>query len=622
MTALHLTLHAFPNEPAMSLASRIAMKLRITNVSDLILDLGINWPDFRNGRPTAICQFAEMVGADADDLTHATFAPRPEGRFGFRGHLLDRPMVNRRAVRVCPRCIMDDHERGGTVGRHSRSHWQLTQIRTCTDHGSPIRALLRQSETLYEMDVAQIIEENFAEIRRFSDVGPPQPNGFESWLMRRLADETSDQWVDRIPISAAVQFCEKAEVALCFGPDTAPLGLEEKQLTQATEAAFQRLTSATDGIQLLLADIWEKSQPGRARYTATFGNLWRWLVKVKADHRYDLILDEVARFVFNNQPFAAGDTLLGRECKQRRYHTVQSAAEAYGLKTSRTSCLLQKLADDHGSLVVKDVDRMLSTITSCLPRVKAAKRLGVATEMFDRLRRTGHVQVAFSTEKVADLYDIGDLDKLWRTIFEQAQIVSQRPPNCSRVVGAAGAASIYAEKILTLIIDGKLGFVGQQVGRTKVTDILVDRDELRDLVYGPEAPRPETKLTVEQARKALHLNTETIAWFMREGYLPTTRHGNKRGRRDYRLLDKANLNRLLDKADLNRLLDKADLNAFADKYVSLGALAAEARIQANHVARRLERNGIIPLDFPPHLNKIFLREAVQPPEHVGRLSLS
>lgn len=175
MTALHLTLHAFPNEPAISLASRIAMKLRIADVSDLIRDLGINWPHFRNGRSTAICQFAETVGADADDLAHATFAPRPEGRFGFRRHLLDRPTVNRRAVRVCPHCIMDDHERGGTLARHSRSHWQLTQFRTCPVHGTPIRALLRQSKTLYEMDIARNIEENFADIRGFADAGPPGP---------------------------------------------------------------------------------------------------------------------------------------------------------------------------------------------------------------------------------------------------------------------------------------------------------------------------------------------------------------------------------------------------------------------------------------------------------------
>ena len=601
MTALHLTLHAFPHEPSISLASRIAMKHRIANVSDLILDLGINWPDFRNGRPTAICQFAELVGADADDLTHATFAPRPEGRFGFRGHLLDRPMVNRRAVRICPRCIMDDHERGGTPARHSRSHWQLTQFRFCPVHGLPIRALSRRSESLYEMDVARSIEENFADIQRRADAERHQPNNFESWLMRRLADETSDQWIDRMPISAAVQFCEKAGVALCFGPDTAPLGLEEAQLAQATEAAFQRLTSTTNDIQALLSDIWKKSQSGRTGYYAAFGNLWRWLDKVKADNRYDQILDDVASFVFDHQPIPASTVLLRRECKQRRYHTAKSAAEAYGLNTSRTYRLLHELTDDHGSMAVKDVDRLLFTINSCVPRAKAAKYLGVSTDLFDRLRRLGHVRAAFSAEKVADLYDIGDLDKLREAIFDQVQLVSQRRPNCSRVVDAAGAVSMLAEDILTLIMDGKLEFVGQQIGRTKISDILVNRDELRDLLYGPEEPQPETKLTIEQARRALHLNTETIAWFMREGYLPATQYWSERRRRHY------------------RLLDKTDLNAFADRYVSLGALVAEARIQANHVARRLERNGIIPLDFPPHLNKIFLREAVQPPERVGRI---
>ncbi len=600
MTALHLTLHAFPAEPTISLASRIAMKHGIANVSDLILDLGITWQHFRNGRPTAVRSFAEMVGADPDDLIHVTFMPGAEGGFGFRGHLLDRPMVNRRAARVCPRCILDDHERGGGLARYSRSYWQLTQFRICQVHGLPIRALSNRSELRYAMDFAQIIDDNFADIQRLADASTPQPNGFEAWLMRRLSDKASDQWIDRLPISAAVQFCEKAGVALCFGPDIAPLGLDEKQLAQATEAAFQRLTSTTGGIQLLLSDIWKPPQSGRLRYVTAFGHLWRWLERVEADHRYDRILDEVTRFVFDNQPIPAGKILLGRECKQRKLHTAQSAAEAYGLNSSRTYRLLRELSEGQGSLAVKDVDRVLSKINSYLPRMKAARHLGVSTGMFDRLRRLGHVRAAFSAEKVTDLYDVGDLDKLRQSIFSQIQIVSRRPPNCSRVVDAASAVSIYAEDVLTLIIDRKLEFVGQQVGRTKMTDILVDRDELRDLVYGPEAPQPETKLTIQQARKVLYLNTETIAWFMREGYLPTARYWNKRRRRHH------------------RLLDKADLNAFADKYISLGALAAEARIQANHVARRLERNRIIPLDFPPHLNKIFLRKAVQPPEHVGR----
>ncbi|MDB6177955.1 hypothetical protein PAF17_10625, partial [Paracoccus sp. Z330] len=39
------------------------------------------------------------------------------------------------------------------------------------------------------MDVAQIIEENFTDIQRLADAERPQPNNFESWLMRRLADK-------------------------------------------------------------------------------------------------------------------------------------------------------------------------------------------------------------------------------------------------------------------------------------------------------------------------------------------------------------------------------------------------------------------------------------------------
>ena len=193
MTALHLTLHAFPAEPAISLASRIAMRHGIANVSDLIHDLRMNWQHFRNGQPTAVRPFAEMVDVDPNNLIHVTFTSGAEGRFGFRGHLLDRPMVNRRAVRVCPRCILDDHERGGSLARCSRSHWQLTQFRICPVHGLPIHALQNCSESRYAMDVAQIIDDNFADIQGLADAASPPPNGFESWLKRRLDDEAPDQ---------------------------------------------------------------------------------------------------------------------------------------------------------------------------------------------------------------------------------------------------------------------------------------------------------------------------------------------------------------------------------------------------------------------------------------------
>ena len=154
-----------------------------------------------------------------------------------------------------------------------------------------------------------------------------------------------------------------------------------------------------------------------------------------------------------------------------------------------------------------------------------------------------------------------------------------------------------------MIVEKQLSFVGREQGARWICDLYVNREELRDLAYGPAAWPAEGWRTIEQSRAALHLNTETIAWFMRQGYLPTRRHWNQRQRRH------------------NRLITEVDLAVFSDRFVSLGALAAEARIQANHVARRLERNRIIPLDFPNHLNKIFLREAVQPPEHVGRIQL-
>lgn len=600
MTNLALSLAPQPSEPAIGVASRIAMKLGISNVSDCLLDLGINWPLFRRGRPTEIEQFADIIDADGAILLHESFAPRPEGRFSFRGHLLDRPMVNRCEIRLCPLCVLEDHDRGGTLERYCRAHWQLNQFRTCPHHSVPLMTLPRPPAPHYALDFARIVERNFEIIQRAAATTVVRSHRFESWLLHRLAYQRSGHWLDELEVSVVAQFCEKAGTALCFGAAVAPRQLDSEQLATATEVAFQRLAATNAGLESLIREIWEACPSQRPGYYTAFGNLWRWLDKVKDDHRYKRVLQEMADFVFTHQSIPAGTSLLGQICKERRCHSVKSAAAAYGLNASRTDRLLKTLIKEGQGLGVEAIDPLLSRITSCIPRVKAAKRLGVSPDMFDRLKHIGRLHPAFSGENVADLFDIKELDHLRHTIFNHAQIVHQQPPNCSRITAAAGIVSVPCEEILAMVTEGKIEFVGQESGNHRMCDLYVNRDELRDLVHGPEEPILSNQLTIDQTRRVLHLNTQTIAWLMREGHLPATRYWSNRRRRHY------------------RLIAKADMDRFADQYVSLGALSAEARIQANHVARRLKRKGIIPLDFPEHLNKNFLREAVQPPEYVGR----
>lgn len=600
MTTLHLTLPAFSGEPAIGLASRIAMKHGITHVADCVSDLGVSWPHFQNGRQSAIEEFADIVGADSGLLARESFQPRPEGRFSFRGHLLDRPMAHRRAVRLCPRCILEDNDRGGRLERHSRAYWQLSQFRTCPVHGAPIITLPHAKSQRCAMDFAQIVDNKFEFIQHEAATATFRTNQFETWLLTRLEEQKPGHWFDNLAISVVAQFCEKAGVALCFGAQASPGQMTEDQLAAATETAFQRLISSVDGFQPLLCEIWKNCPSLRGGYYSSFGNLWRWLVTVQSDQRYEPLVSEVAEFVFDHQPIPAGTFLLGKECKARRCHSVNSAAATFGLNTSRTVRLLKKMTEKGRILSVDEVEPLLSTLASHLPRVKAAKRLGVTPDMFDRFKRVGLVRPVFTTENVADLYSQHDIDHLRNAVFDQAVLVQGPPPGCSRVAVAASAASVNAEEIISMIVEKQLCFVGRQQGAHRICDLYVNREELRDLVYGPVAWPPEGWLTIEQSRAALHLNTETIAWFMRQGHLPTRRHWNQRQRRH------------------NRLVAEVDLAEFSDRYVSLGALAAEARIQANHVARRLERKGIIPIDFPPNLNKVFLREEVQPAEHVGR----
>ena len=168
MTGLALSLQPKPFEPAISIASRIAMKLCVPSVSDCLRDLGVNWPLFRSGQPKEIEHFAEIIVTDSAALLHESLTPRSRGQFSFRDHILDRRAVNRREVKLCPRCIMEDHERDGPLGRYGRTYWQLTQFRTCPRHAVPLTSLPQMPASQYVLDFARVVERNF--VGRVSEV--------------------------------------------------------------------------------------------------------------------------------------------------------------------------------------------------------------------------------------------------------------------------------------------------------------------------------------------------------------------------------------------------------------------------------------------------------------------
>ncbi|MFC3059732.1 TniQ family protein [Paenirhodobacter populi] len=242
-----------PFESAISLALRITMRLCIPSIADCLLDLGINWPLFRRGQPAAIQHFADIIDTDSTVLLRDSCAPRSEGQFSFRGHLLDRPMVNRREIRLCPHCILEDDDREGALGRYGRSYWQLTQFRTCPRHGTPIMSLPAPRHAL---DFAPVVERSLESIRQNAGAATVRQHGFESWLLHRLAGQRTDYWFDDLEISVVAQFCEKVGIALCFGGATAPRQLEDGQLAIATGAAFQHLAATTTGVEPLLREIW------------------------------------------------------------------------------------------------------------------------------------------------------------------------------------------------------------------------------------------------------------------------------------------------------------------------------------------------------------------------------
>lgn len=385
---------------------------------------------------------------------------------------------------------------------------------------------------------------------------------------------------------------EDLGVVLRFGASTYPSKLNRTELARAAEAGYQAIAGGPGALTAAFGEIKIASSSPTPGFQADFGVLARRIERV--DHgspRYAHFLDRLTEFAFKNYPYGKGDILFCRTCPERRVHNLASAASAHGLNYSR----MYRIAVGMGlgtteqaeriEFSTADHDDQLADYAACLSPKKSADHLGIRGEMLNRLVSAGLIAPRFDLPGLNPIYHPDDLKLLVEPLVGQAALMDRLPLGYASLVSIGGHAKCRFETVMRLACDGKLTSLSRLNASPKLDGLFVNLDDLRDQL---EEPAP-SGITRNEAKRLLRINSSTVAWLIRQGWLPATTVKHHRHRRPV------------------TLISREALEAFLADYATLGMMAATAHTQAIHVARRLEDARIFPLELDCRLSKLYPR---------------
>jgi hypothetical protein len=194
----------------------------------------------------------------------------------------------------------------------------------------------------------------------------------------------------------------------------------------------------------------------------------------------------------------------------------------------------------------------------------------------------------------ADQYAVADLDDFLGRLFERAHAVRKAKANQVSIPAGAKRACCSAAEILSLILGGKLSWVGRLASERGYLAVLVDLTEIRAKTRGGETGA----LTRRPASERLRTQEKMVEALIKAGKLKT----------------------FVARDPINRcpqvLISHEEMDHFCHEYVSLFLLAEERGQHFRRVLKDLEVQGIEPaFDLEKIGARFYARRDVTPDSH-------
>lgn len=279
-------------------------------------------------------------------------------------------------MRGCPQCLKDDFELTGAM--KMKGHWLVPHVSVCLAHEAALVPLWRESNPLQRFDSAPRLEAIKEDILSGKLDGKTRELfPFDLWIEARLAGtDFPATWLDHHPLHAAANFCHLLGAARVRLEDIPQSRITSEERPILYHMGFQVARHGKEGIRNTFVDLQRKPGAPQDGPKAIFPKLYdRLAYDYKDNPDYAPYQDLLREHMAATWPLGPGDELLGQPVKQRRLHSVRTAAQAIGIDQRR---LRKALA---AARIIPDADQGLPDAWEVFDVVSAAPILESLTEL-------------------------------------------------------------------------------------------------------------------------------------------------------------------------------------------------------------------------------------------------
>ncbi|ODT67016.1 MAG: hypothetical protein ABS75_25905 [Pelagibacterium sp. SCN 63-23] len=590
-----LVLAALPDEPPASYLSTMAMRIGRSQ-QGLAKEIGTTVKNISDGVPDAIVRLREACDLPEDTFAGSTFVKAGlDCRVGFE--VFPPHALRRSAHFVCPLCLNEDIAMGNVPRAQLLPNF--TVAHACPFHRVLYVRASFNTNPRQHFDFAWHIQQSIG-----TGLLERQPNYVETpsanaeYLAARIRGETSDNWLDTMPVFAVARFAEVIGLEMLFREVREWRTVTAAEWHKAGQLGFETLWQGRDAVKRAFSIIRENRKEDFRAHTwqEVYGNLHEFLAR---GNRKNVGLGEFQRIahehVVETMPIEAGTKVFSIKVAERKIHSIGSASSAYGINPATMRTRLMRLGAISNQLpgqgdqsTVFDavaLAEQLKLMQSSMSRTDALEYLNLIRPVGEAILAPEfipHVHVPGAKGHRSKGYLKVDLDEFVGKLVAGA-VKPQQNKGLVPVREAVISARTPLIDIVRMILGGKLDRVGHNKSETGFAGILVDPDEVMAITHA----LPPGRLSIPVAAATFSYSYPLFLSLISAGVIPS-----EDGRNSVTGLPR-------------RTVAVEDLKAFSAKYISMSSLSAKLKMDPRLVKSAALKAGVKPAFQKPLVKGMF-----------------
>lgn len=586
---LGLTLSIGQYEPAIAYASRLARLNGCTSLWSFCMLMGLSAVKLGQGDAVEIEKLSHISGTSMADLERFSMKTVTRATRSIGGQVFPNKAIKIQTQHICPACILDQIDNREAYYGASDVFWYCDFVRTCPKHNLLLVPLREDQIGWFPYDFAARLCQSRPNKDALLNLMVSAPTDLDQFSIASFSGVRHQSWLKDCDAYAVSRASEK--LGCTMQGLRSVKGLSRAQLAFYSDIGFRALSAGPEAFAQVLSDR-AKDQAGRG-VGQTFG-IFHIFLNSPTGRALPQVRDVLRATIMENFLVEPGDTVLDELCTERRYHSLQSAADEVGLHPIKVASVLssagllpRKNKSKPMLIEAASCNAMLQKLSTAVFTKDAISFLGMPWRHLVKVKDAGLISPINPACGGNYLFCQNELARLRDKMCQNGVALRETSGDLVPIYKAANQAVCGIAEVVKLLVSSDLKNVGLINGDRGFDAIRVDPIEVFKSL--PSYNDVTAAMTREELLTYFGVCSATVAFLVREGHFDEFRTRCRKSRK------------------VRSFVTTESVDRFSKTYISLRNLAIEREMRPRELSDKLSGRSLYVLPVPERCRGTFYR---------------